>query len=281
MRAMSCLLPLGLVLTLSACEDSADSLADARELLLLSAISGEEDSLAGDLSASSRADDAGPEADRAAPPPMFRECDAEGEFVGLFEAYDADASGALDGEEPSEVEADHGGRPGGPRDGLRHLIGFVYDLDQSHSLEDSELAVIFEDFTARCGAIQASLLVEFDADGDGALSEAEQETARAAHEARMEAERAEMEACRCDGERPEHAEEGGRGEGPPPRGEGRGEDSGEGRGEPPFGPLEQAYDVDGDGALSEAERSAAREALRAALRAGERPGPELACEDAG
>ena len=164
MRAMSCLLPLGLVLTLSACEDSADSLADARELLLLSAISGEEDSLAGDLSASSRADEAGPEADRAAPPPMFRECDAEGEFVGLFEAYDADASGALDGEEPSEVEADHGGRPGGPRDGLRHLIGFVYDLDQSHSLEDSELAVIFEDFTARCGAIQASLLVEFDAE---------------------------------------------------------------------------------------------------------------------
>lgn len=276
MRAMTRLMPLGLLFTLAACEDSASSTVDAKELLLLSAISGEEDSLAGDLSASSRGDGEGPEADRAAPPPMFRECDAEGEFVGLFNAYDEDASGALDGEEPTEVEADHGGRPGGPRDGLRHLIGFVYDLDQSHSLEDSELAVLFDDFTARCGAIQERLLAEFDADGDGALSEAEQAEARAAHEARMEAERAAMEACRCDGERPggrgEGPPEGERGEGPPPRGEG---------GEPPFGPLEQAYDTDGDGALSEAERSAAREALRADLRAGERPGPELDCEDAG
>ena len=279
MRAMTRLMPLGLLFTLAACEDTADSLADAKEMLLLSAISGEEDSLAGDLSASSRADDAGPEADRAAPPPMFRECDAEGEFVGLFNAYDEDASGALDGEEPTEVEADHGGRPGGPRDGLRHLIGFVYDLDQSHSLEDSELAVIFDDFTARCGAIQERLLAEFDADGDGALSEAEQEVARAAHEARMEEERAAMEACRCDGERPEHGEEGGRGEGPPEGERGEGPPEGE-RGEPPFGPLEQAYDTDGDGALSETELSAAREALRADLRAGERPGPELDCEDA-
>jgi hypothetical protein len=258
--------------------------------LLLSAVSGEEDTLGASASGARRGVDAAVADEPTAPPPMFRECDAEGEFVGLLGVYDEDASGALEGEEAERAEAEQGGHPGGPREGLLHMLRVVYDIDRSGVFEDSELTVIFEDFTARCAAIHAELILRFDADGDGELSEAEQETARATHEEEIAAEREEGLACLAEGERPEGPPpgegeggrpEGGRGEGE--RGEGeRGEGvRGEGErpaGPPPFGPLEAEFDADGDGALSEAELGTLRETLRARVRSGERPAP--ACAEA-
>jgi Ca2+-binding EF-hand superfamily protein len=241
--------------------------------LLLSAVSGEEDTLGASASGARRAADEGAAAEPTAPPPMFRTCDAEGELAGLLEVYDEDASGALEGEEAERVEAEHGGHRGGPREGLLHMLRVVYDIDQSGVFEEGELDVILDDFTARCAAIHAELLVRFDADGDGELSEEEQEVARSTHADEIAAEREEGLACLAEGERPE---------GPPPgEGEGGRPDGGRGAGErpegpPPFGPLEAEFDADGDGALSDAERATLRETLRARVRAGERPAPACA-----
>ncbi|MFM2248358.1 MAG: hypothetical protein RL071_4433 [Pseudomonadota bacterium] len=243
--------------------------------LLLSAVSGEEDTLGSAASGARREADEAAAAEPTAPPPMFRACDAEGEFVGLLGVYDEDASGALEGDEAERVEAEHGGHRGGPREGLLHMLRVVYDIDQSGVFEDSELSVLFEDFTARCAAIHAELLVRFDADGDGALSDAEQEVARSTHADEIAAEREEGLACLAEGERPE---------GPPAgAGEGGRPDGGRGAGErpegpPPFGPLEAEFDADGDGALSEAEHATLRETLRARVRSGERPAPACAAD---
>jgi len=259
------------------CADLTDEVS-AMEELLVSSLSGAEDNMSGETGArmaddgSGGADGGGAEGgDRAKAPPMFRECDAEGTFVGLVDAYDADESGMVDGEEVEDVEREHAGpKKGGPRQHFLHLLRVVYDTDRSGEFEDAEMDVIFSDFTERCENIHAAVLAEYDADGDGELSESEKEAARDGHIAQMEAERAEMEACRETCERPEGSE-GGRPEGGD-RGEG-GEGMGPG-GEPPFGPLEQEFDADGDGALSEAELETLRSEMRARIASGERPHPE-------
>lgn len=253
------------------CADLSDD-ASAMEELLVSSISGAEDAMSGESGARMSDDGERPDVsaggDRSAAPPMFRECDAEGTFIGMVDAYDTDASGRLDGDEPDDVLREHGGGsgpeargpqggPGGPRAHFLHLLRVVYDTDMSGSFEDAELATIFDDFTIRCEAIHAEVLAEYDADGDGALSEAEQDAARAGHLAQMEAERDTLEACRDElGPPPEAA-----GERPEP-------------GTAPFGPLEQEFDADADGALSEAELSELRAEMRTRITSGDRPHPE-------
>ncbi len=273
---------------LVACEDASLGLQalSADEQLILSAISGEEDYLTGRQTLEERPEGAAPEEAPTSAPPMFRECDAEGEYVGLFSAYDLDESGELRGEESETVQAEHGGGPGGPRDHLMRLLGLVYDSDGEMGFSEAEKATLLSDFSARCEAIHAQILADFDADGDGTLSEAEEAEARAAHEAEMEAQREAMESCRPLGEG-EGAREGGegrpaageRGEGPPPEGEGaRGEGGEPPAGPPPAkGPLGEEFDADGDGLFSEAELATLRETIRARISSGAHPEP--ACEE--
>jgi hypothetical protein len=263
------------------CADLSDEMS-AMDELLVSSLSGAEDSMSAETG-SRMADDGrtldetsgepdrsvdGP--DRSKAPPMFRMCDAEGTFVGLVDAYDSDESGLVDGPEVGDVEREHAGPKKGPRRHFLHMLRVVYDTDRSGEFEDGELDLIFTDFTERCEAIHAEVLTQYDVDGDGELSESERDAARAGHMAQMEDEREKMDACREGMERPERPEgaEGGR----PPKGAGGGEE-GPG-GQPPFGPLEQEFDVDGDGALSEAELDSLRTEMRARIASGERPHPE-------
>ncbi len=228
--------------------------------LLVSSLSGEEDSVSGESGA--RMSETGGEGeDRTAPPPMFRECDAQGTFVGFVDAYDEDRSGELEDMEAQDAMAEHGGPRGGPRAHFLHLLRVVYDADISRQFEDAELESIFEDFTARCSAIHEDVVAEYDADGDGALSDAEQSAAREGHMAEAESQREAMDACRP--------------EGPPPEGEGARRGPPE-EGEVPFGPLEEEFDADGSGDLSTAELTTLRETLRDRIRSGDRPQP--ACD---
>lgn len=254
MRTLPSPLAIGLSAFALGCGVELDS--NAVDELLVSALSGEEDSVSGESGARMAASDETAAGDRRAPPPLFRECDAEGSFVGFMDAYDEDRSGELEELEAAEVQAEHAGPRGGPREHFLHLLRVVYDSDISGDFEDAELEMIFEDFTVRCEAIHTEILAEHDSDGDGTLSEAEQELAREAHHARVEAERAEQEACRPErsGERPERPAEG----------------------EVPFGPLEAEFDADGSGDLTDDELATLRETLRERLRTGARPQPE--CE---
>lgn len=254
------------------CADLTDEVS-AMEELLVSSISGAEDGMSGESGARMSDDGSGSDVseggDRSKAPPMFRTCDAEGTFIGMFDAYDADASGTLEGGETDDVMREHAGSgggeerakqgpPHGPRHHFLHLLRVVYDTDRSGEFEQSELDVIFADFTERCEAIHAEVLAEYDADGDGTLSEDEKAAARDGHIAQKDADRDEMEACRDEmgGERPE--EMGARPE----------------EGEPPFGPLEQEFDADGDGALSAAELETLRIEMRARIVSGDKPHPE-------
>lgn len=251
--------PLAICLSAFALGCGVELDSNAMDELLVSALSGEEDSVSGESGARMAAGDdsgSGGRGDRSAPPPMFRECDAEGSFVGFVDAYDEDRSGELEDLEAADVQAEHAGPRGGPREQFLHLLRVVYDSDMSRDFEDAELELIFEDFTARCEAIHTEVLAEHDTDDDGVLSESEQEQAREAHHARVEAERAEMEACRPErgAERPERPAEG----------------------EVPFGPLEAEFDADGSGDLADDELATLRETLRERLRSGARPQPE--CE---
>lgn len=211
----------------------------AEEELTLSATNGAEESFAGEAIAV----DAVPDAER---PDPFRACDASATYSDLFGRYDADGDGALDAREEETVQAGRGDRSEMQQRMAELQWGMlvtVYDLDGSGALEDAERVTMLEDFTVRCTAIQAKLLADFDADGDGALDADEQDTARATMEEDREAHCAE------------------RGEGPPPGAR------------PAIGavppPLLDEFDADGDGALSDTELSTLRAALRAHIRAGD------------
>lgn len=270
-----------------------DDALSAQEELILSAISGEEDYLSGAQTISGEGampDEAGDEAERAegdrqGPPPMFRQCDAEGTYVGLFSAYDENGDERLEGAEAEQVEGEHAGKRGGPREHLLMMLRVVYDVDQDGTFSEAEQAEILSDFTVRCETIHARVLSEFDVDGSGDLDEAEAEAARDAHIAKMEEARAEMEECReamgmdeCGGDKPERGEEGAEGD-RPERAEGgdRGEapDGAEGErpdGPPPIrGPLADEFDADGDGELSEAELETLRDTVRDRIVSGDAP----------
>lgn len=231
----SFLLPL-LALAAAGCEAVAE--ANAEDSLTSAAISGQEEELA----SSGMGRGNGPGLD-----PM-RGCDARADHEALWARADIDGSGKLDNDEQDETVREHG-RP--PRH--FHMLRWVYDTDDSGELDDAERAVLLEDHTARCDALQARLLAEFDADGNGTLDDAELEAAEAAREAAR-------------------AEGGGRPEGVGGRPEGAG---GRGAGRPMVGsappPVVDEFDADGNGTLSDEEKATARATLRERIRSGERP----------
>lgn len=225
-----------LISLLAACGGSL-SLTGEEELALSAATGPEEAMVEG-----SPVSAAQPEADR--PDPM-RECDAGGGFSRLFERYDADGDGRLGAPEEAEVQEARAFRSEEERrrvEGAWALLLAVYDDDGSCGLEEAERTTLFDDATARCDALQSKLLAEFDTDGDGALSAAEEEAARAALDAR-----------RPTGEPPEAP-------GAPPAG-------GPCAGAAP--PPLSAWDTDADGYFSAEEYAAMRPEVRALLRDGE------------
>ena len=235
---------------LAGCSSFSLSSLSADEELILSSINGPEETLSARAALGAVSTEADPDA-----PPLARECDADGFHAELLDSYDADQSGQLDGAEPDDVTGAHAGRDDMERreaEMRMHLLGLIYDTDESGDLSDDEKAVLFDDFTVRCDVLNAKLLSEFDADGDGALSEDELRTAEETLRAERDQMRAELDERRgeegdplgCDGERPEPGS----------------------RAVPPG--LED-FDADSDGQFSDAELAAAREALRERVRSGE------------
>lgn len=215
--------------------------------ILLSTTGGVEEGLA----SRSTPGDLAPSGDPDQPPPM-RECDASGTYTGIFSGYDVNANSRLDDAECQSVEDAHAGRDDmAERDAQMrwHMMLLVYDLDEDGALSDTEKVPLFDDFTTRCQTLSAKLLADFDADGDGTLSDAELATAEAIIEADHEAQRAEMEANMAD-----HPDQ----MGPPPE-----------PGSRQVPPGMESFDTDGSGLLSDAELSALRDALREAIRAGD------------
>ena len=235
---------------LAGCSSLSSSTLSADDELILSSINGPEETLASRAAFGAVSTEEDPDA-----PPLFHECDPDGFHAELFEDYDADTSGALDGTEPDDVSDAHAGRDDMERrqaEMRMHMLGLIYDTDESGDLSTAEKSVLFEDFTVRCDTLNAMLLADFDADGDGTLSESELQTAADTLNADREAMRAEMD------ERAGEAGDplGAHGERPEPGS----------RGVPPG--LED-FDTDSDGQFSDAELATCREALRERIRSGE------------
>ncbi len=222
---------LPLLWALPAC-DAAITAANAEDSLTAAAVAGQEEEIT----------HSGLAPERGEPLPLLRACDALGERARLFDEADGDGSGDLGPEEQDQTLTRHG-----PPPHHFHFMRWVYDADDSGDLDEAERATLLDDHTARCEAMQARLLAEWDADGDGALSDDELEAARAAHEAERDGDRA-------------PGRPGGQG-GPPPS---------EQRGAVPP-PVQDEFDADGDGEISSGEASVAREVLRERIRSGERP----------
>ncbi|MCP4805833.1 MAG: hypothetical protein GY913_03330 [Proteobacteria bacterium] len=229
-----------------ACNSTSE--LDAESALTLKAISGEEEDFAANgLS----------EPDGEDRPELFRPtCDPLGEFEERKAEYDADGSGELDESEKGECQRGESGPHDIERDHRMMMLGFVYDTDLDGELSEAEHAELFVDFEVRCEVLHAQVLEEFDADGDGELSDDELSTAMDAMEAERELRREEMDALR---------EEMGGEMGPPEDGE-HGERPEPGEGVPPFA---ESYDVDGE--LSDGELATLRDEARERIRNGEPP----------
>jgi Ca2+-binding EF-hand superfamily protein len=98
----------------------------------------------------------------------------------LRERFDADGDGALSRDERAAIAQEFGD----PVERVALLLG-LYDADESGALDANELGQLQSDVEARCRGREVALLARFDTDGDGQLSDAEREAARAALEARF------------------------------------------------------------------------------------------------
>lgn len=174
--------------------------------------------------------------------------------------YDEDADGEIGESEEERLREDFGERP--PRrsrfaKAMRFMrLRWVYDADDSHSLDDDERAELKSDLEARCEARQEKLILEFDGDGDGGLSDEEWQIARQTigdrirdrrHETRAEFDTDGDGQLSDDERRAAHDAMGERMGGKRER-------------------LIAEFDADGDGELSDEEKQAARESIRARIR---------------
>ena len=259
-----------LITLITGCTTSLGSLAvDAA--LLLSATSGAEEKTVSSGDAVSPDD-----LPAALTPDPFRTCDAGSTYADLFGQFDADTDGVLDAAEAGTVQDTFDQAPGGA-DRLWMQWGMLllaYDEDLDGALSETERATLLADFTTRCEVLQDKLIADFDADGDGVLSEAEQATAEAA----LAAEEAEHHSCEGMGGEGDTA--GPEGDGPPDG------DSGARGGDPfhlgpPEGamvevdgvpiapPLLDEFDANADGTLDNDEIAALRAAIRGRITSGD------------
>ncbi len=218
--------------------------------LLLSTTSGEEEAMA--LNEQSVESYGAPlEIDQ---PLLFRDCDAPDHFTQLFADYDSNDNQDLEADEEDNIHAHRKGRDRGQQRMAHHrwhFLNWLYDANDDDVLAEDERSVLLDDHTARCESIHAVIMDEYDADGDGLLSEAEQEQAMAAamdrHEAHHDRMREHHKADRRG--HPGHRHE--RPDVPPP--------------------VMEEFDADADGALSLEEAQTARSELRQRIRSGEPP----------
>lgn len=192
----------------------------------------------------------------------------------LNEAFD-------DGEEVDNDASGELGRPGRGqireriRDAKRRhrhhklrRLRWIYDADNSGSLDAEEKATLRADIEARCEAKRAFILETFDTDGDGVLSDEEKEAARSAKRARHQERRDSFfDAVDSDGDGQISREEFRDAK------QARKANRQERRAN-----LKAQFDADEDGTLSDDEKNALREYLREWVRGehlGEgRPGAE-------
>ena len=120
----------------------------------------------------------------------------------------------------------------------------IYDDDESHSLDDTELAKLRSDLSAGCDARNATLLASFDTDTSGVLEQAEWDAAKASLKAAHDAVQA---AIDVDGDGTVTREEI----------QAAAED------------FVATWDDDGDGTLSATERTAFRTAMQSLIRSGQ------------
>ena len=170
-------------------ELGVDSLT-AGEELLITTISGEEEALVGDIIGDEVATIG------AERPEMFRMCESDTFFDELFTYYDENISGSLESEEREEILAGRPTREEHEAHRLRHMMDmliWVYDLDESGIIEKAERPDLFDDFTIRCEVLHEKVLADFDADGDGELSDEEKQAAHDAQKAKHDANKKEFE----------------------------------------------------------------------------------------
>lgn len=190
-----------IALALAGC--AGGSAGSAEDQIAMYAISSEDARASGDSTEAAVAESF------AAPRPMG-ECDPRGAFAETFDRFDHDGDGAIEGEESEEVDEELGPRDEahrGPREAMWELLSTVYDTDGDGEISDSERDVMLGDFEIRCEVLHEELLAsgpppmgeegecerpegpppeggtsplvaEFDADGDGALSDSELATLR-------------------------------------------------------------------------------------------------------
>jgi hypothetical protein len=141
-------------------------------------------------------------------------------------------------------------------------LGFVYDADNSASLDDTEQAAIVSDFTTGCAATAAALLTKYDTSGDGTLDATELAAARAA-----------IHPNGPDGDGP-HGDGGPGGPGGH-HGDGARPDGGTPGVRPdPLARLVTLYDANADGILDADEATSLRADVRARIVLGEPPFPK-------
>jgi Ca2+-binding EF-hand superfamily protein len=217
-----------------ACSDSGQETSSLgqEEAALVAAVAASEDAV----------DDSGSEL--GAEPFWVKGCGFGAILNQIRVRFDADGDGALSRDERAAIAQEFGD----PVERVALLLG-LYDGDESGALDAAELGQLQSDVEARCRGREVALIARFDTDGDGQLSDAEREAARAALEARF----------------------GRRHLGRRIRG-----DAGAGIGDPGEYPRDRRervrsrFDADGDGTLDREERRAFGEHMRGCVR-GEHP----------
>lgn len=218
----------------------------AEDSLTLRAIAGEEEDLAQGFT----------EVDQQRLP-LFRACNADGEYRDLFADFDSDGSGDLEIAEQREVFADSDDEYGRIRAQRWEMLTLIYDGDNSGALNDKERTNLFNDFTVRCEAIHQRLLGDYDLDGDGEILGDERD--------QLDADLRELHGERLDDMR-EH------------RADMREEHQGGDR--PNYLMFAADYDSDADGELSDKELTVLRDAMRAKIRSGDPLHPDGVEDDA-
>jgi len=213
----------------------------AEDELTLRSISGEEEDMAQGFSE--------PDSQRL---PLFRACNADGEYRDLFAEYDADANGDLEVSERRDVFEGSDEMYDRIRAHRWEMLTLIYDGDDTGALGDDERTVLFDDFTIRCENIHERLLADYDLDGNGELDDDElavlREEHRGMHEERMDEMRDHREEHRGEHKRGEHGERGDR---------------------PDYPMFAHEFDTNDDGELSAKELTALRKIMRERIVAGE------------
>ena len=119
-------------------------------------------------------------------------CDLESIRERVMNRFDTDQDGELSEDEQAAMQVAHSDRPERPQHQRRRMmrkhffkhIRWIYDADDSGTLDDDEKGNLISDLNARCENRWNNFLSQFDHDQSGDLDETEKQEA---HQARREA----------------------------------------------------------------------------------------------